>query len=102
MPVEFVVSIPIRQEDAQNVVDAFLSKKPYNAPIPPATVLDNAGNEIPNPITNQNYVEDCIAYYILDITKTYLVRKAALEARQSASSTAETVASELESWIRQQ
>ncbi len=102
MPVEFVVSIPIRQEDAQNVVDAFLAKRPYGAPVPPDTVLDNAGNEIPNPITKQNYVEDCIAYYILDITKTYLVRKAAIEARESASTTADTVASELESWIRQQ
>ena len=102
MPVEFIVSIPIRQEDAQNVVDAFLAKKPYNAPIPPDTVLDNAGNVIPNPITKQNYVEDCIAYYILDVTKSYLVRKAAIEARDTASTTAETVASELESWIRQQ
>jgi hypothetical protein len=102
MPVEFVVSIPIRQEDAQNVVDAFLAKRPYGAPVPPDTVLDNAGNEIPNPITKQNYVEDCIAYYILDITKTYLVRKAAIEARESASTTADAVASELESWIRQQ
>ena len=102
MPVEFIVSIPIRQEDAQNVIDAFLSKKPYNAPIPADTVLDNAGNVIPNPITKQNYVEDCIAYYILDITKTYLVKKAALEARETATTTAETVASELESWIRQQ
>ena len=102
MAIEFVVSIPIRQEDAQNVVDAFLNKKPYNAPIPADTVLDNAGNVIPNPITKQNYVEDCIAYYILDVTKTYLVRKAALEARENATTTAETVASELESWIRQQ
>lgn len=102
MPVEFIVSIPIRQEDAQNVVDAFLAKKPYNAPVPPDTVLDNAGNVIANPITKQNYVEDCIAYYILDVTKSYLVRKAAIEARDTASTTAETVASELESWIRQQ
>ena len=99
---DFLVSIPIRQEDAQNVIDAFLAKKPYNAPVPAETVLDNAGNLIPNPITKQNYVEDCIAYYILDVTKSYLVRKAASEARSTASTEAETVASELESWIRQQ
>ena len=102
MAIEFVVSIPIRQEDAQNVVDAFLAKRPYGAPVPPDTVLDNAGNVIPNPSTKQNYVEDCIAYFILDVTKTHLVKKAALEARETASTTAETVATELESWIRQQ
>jgi hypothetical protein len=99
---EFLVSIPIRQEDAQNVVDAFLAKRPFNTPVPLDTVLDNAGNVITNPITKQNYVEDCIAFYILDVTKSYLVRKAAIEARTNAAVTAETVASELETWIRQQ
>ena len=102
MAVEFVVSIPIREEDAQNVVDAFVSKRPYNAPIPAETVLDNAGNVIQNPITKQNYVEDCIAYFILDVTKSYLVRKAAKEARENADTNASIVASELETWIRQQ
>ena len=102
MAVEFVVSIPIREEDAQNVVDAFVSKRPYNAPIPAETVLDNAGNSIQNPITKQNYVEDCIAYFILDVTKSYLVRKAAKEARENADTNATIVANELETWIRQQ
>lgn len=102
MAVEFVVSIPIREEDAQNVVDAFVSKRPYNAPIPAETVLDNAGNVIQNPITKQNYVEDCIAYFILDVTKSYLVRKAAKEARENADTNATIVANELEAWIRQQ
>ena len=99
---DFLVSIPIRQEDAQNVVDAFVNKRPYNAPIPADTVLDNAGNVIQNPITKQNYVEDCIAYFILDVTKSYLVRKAAKEARENADTNASIVASELETWIRQQ
>lgn len=102
MAVEFLVSIPIREEDAQNVVDAFVSKKPYNAPIPAENVLDNAGNVIQNPITKQNYVEDCIAYFILDVTKSYLVRKAAKEARENADTNATIVANELEAWIRQQ
>ena len=47
---EFLVSIPIRTEDAQNVIDAFITKRPYNAPVPAETVADNAGNSIPNPI----------------------------------------------------
>ena len=102
MAVEFVVSIPIRQEDAQNVIDAFLSKRPYNAPVPADTVLDNAGNVITNPITKQNYVEDCIAYFVLDVVQSYLVRKATSEARVNADENAATVVSELETWIRQQ
>ena len=48
---EFVISIPIRQQDAQNVIDAFVTKRPYNAPVPADTTVDNAGNVIPNPIT---------------------------------------------------
>lgn len=102
MAIDFTVTIPIRQEDAQNVIDAFLAKKPYNAPVPADNVLDNAGNTIPNPITKQNYVEDCIAYFILDVVQSYLVRTAAKEARETAVVNAETVASELETWIRQQ
>ena len=99
---EFLVSIPIRTEDAQNVVDAFVTKRPYNAPVPADTTLDNAGNVIPNPITKANYVEDCVAYYILDVVKSYIVRKAAKEARATADQDATTVVNELETWIRQQ
>ena len=99
---EFMISIPIREEDAQNVIDAFVNKRPYNAPVPADTVSDNAGNSIPNPITKQNYVEDCIAYFVLDVVQSYLVRKAATEARENADQNATTVVSELEAWIRQQ
>ena len=102
MAVEFTVSIPIRQEDAQNVIDSFVSKRPYNAPVPADTVLDNAGNPITNPITKANYVEDCVAYFILDIVQSYLVRRAAIEARTNADQNATTVVNELETWIRQQ
>ncbi len=97
-----MVSIPIRQEDAQNVIDAFVNKHPYNTPVPADTVLDNAGNVIPNPITKENYVEDCVAFFILDVVQNYLVRKAAKEARENADQNATLVVNELETWIRQQ
>ncbi len=102
MAIEFMVSIPIRQEDAQNVIDAFISKRPYGAPVPADIVNDNAGNPIPNPITKANYVEDCVAYFILDVVQSYLVRKAAKEARENADQNATTVVNELETWIREQ
>ena len=100
MEIEFVVSIPIRQEDAQNVINAFVSKRPYGASVPADKVVDNAGNEIENPITKENYVEDCIAYFILDVTKTYLIQKVSREANAQAKVDAEAVASDLENWIR--
>jgi len=100
MEIEFVVSIPIRQEDAQNVINAFVSKRPYGASVPADKIVDNAGNEIENPITKENYVEDCIAYFILDVTKTYLIQKVSREANAQAKVDAEAVASDLANWIR--
>lgn len=100
MAIDFIVTIPIRESDAQNIVDAFINKKPYSAPVPAEKVLDNAGNEIDNPITKENYVEDCIAYFILDVTKTYLIEKAAKEANAQAKVDAEAAASDLANWIR--
>ena len=65
-------------------------------------VFDTSLSRASHIITKANYVEDCIAYYILDVTKSYIVRKAALEARATADQDATTVVNELETWIRQQ
>jgi len=100
MVIDFLVTIPIRDTDAQNVIQAFLNKRPYSASVPADKVVDNAGNEIDNPITKENYVEDCIAYFILDVTKTYLIEKASREANEQAKVDAEAVASDLANWIR--
>jgi hypothetical protein len=100
MVIDFLVTIPIRDTDAQNVIQAFVNKRPYSASIPADKVVDNAGNEIDNPITKENYVEDCIAYFILDVTKTYLIEKASREANEQAKVDAEAVASDLANWIR--
>jgi hypothetical protein len=100
MVIDFLVTIPIRDTDAQNVIQAFVNKRPYSASIPADKVFDNAGNEIDNPITKENYVEDCIAYFILDVTKTYLIEKASREANEQAKVDAEAIASDLANWIR--
>ena len=100
MVIDFLVTIPIRDTDAQNVIQAFVNKRPYSASVPADKVIDNAGNEIDNPITKENYVEDCIAYFILDVTKTYLIEKASREANEQAKVDAEAVASDLANWIR--
>lgn len=101
-PFAFLVTIPVRQEDAQTVINAFLDQRPY-APNPyKETVLDQAGNVIPNPITKAMYVEDCIAFYIMDITRNYLITEAANAAKNAATTAANTLADDLSSWINTQ
>lgn len=98
----FTVTIPVREQDAQSVIDAFLDQKPY-APAPyQENVLDQAGNVIENPITKAMFVEDCIAFYIMDITRNFLITQAADTAKETAAIAADTFVAELGSWINQQ
>jgi hypothetical protein len=99
-PIAFVITIPIRDTELEDIKAAFLSLRPYGAPIPVDTVLDNAGNSIPNPITKENYVEDCIGYYILAVTKSYLVEKAASEAKAAETINVDNTVSDVASWMR--
>ena len=99
-PISFIVSILIRDQELEDIKSAFIAKQPYGAPIPADTVLDNAGNIIPNPITKENYIEDCIAYFILETTKAYLVDKAAKTAKETESANMEESVTDLATWIR--
>lgn len=99
-PIAFVITIPIRDTELEDIKAAFLALRPYGAPIPVDTVLDNAGNSIPNPITKENYVEDCIGYYILAVTKSYLVEKAASEAKTAETINVDNTVSDVASWMR--
>lgn len=102
MPNAFTISIPVREQDGQSIIDAFLDQRPY-APVPyQESVLDQAGNSMPNPITKAMFVEDCIAFYVMDITKNYLISQAAETAKQSASAAADTFVTDLATWINQQ
>lgn len=99
-PISFVITIPIRDQELADIKSAFVSKQPYGAPVPPDKVLDNAGNLIDNPITKENYIEDCIGYFILETTKAYLVEKAAKTAKDTASVTMDQNVTDLATWIR--
>jgi hypothetical protein len=99
-PIAFVITIPIRDTELEDIKSAFLALRPYGAPIPVDTVLDNAGNSIPNPITKENYVEDCIGYYILAVTKSYLVEKATSEAKAAETINVDNTVSDVASWMR--
>lgn len=96
--IDFTISIPVREQDAQTVIDAFLSLKPYNSAYIPQ-VLDYAGNTIDNPITPAMYVEDCLAYYIMDITRNYLITSAQNQAVETARTEADQITQDLKNWI---
>ena len=99
-PISFVIQINLRDAELQDIIDAFKAKRPYDAPIPPLKVLDNAGNEIDNPVTQANYIEDCIAYFILETTRNYLVEKAAVTAKETETINAANKAVDLVTWMK--
>lgn len=96
--IAFTISIPIREEDSQVVIDAFLASKPYNTVYTPS-VIDFAGNIIDNPITPEMYVEDAVAFYIMDITKNYLINQAAEIAKTTAANQAQNLVDNLRNYI---
>jgi hypothetical protein len=99
--INFTISIPVRTEDADNVLNAFLTLKPYaNAPYQ-ETVKDAAGNAITNPINSAMFVEDCIAFYIMEMTKSHLVNQVAEQAKAAALEAANTATNDLGTWINQ-
>jgi hypothetical protein len=99
--INFTISIPVRAEDADNVLNAFLTLKPYaNAPYQ-ETVKDAAGNTITNPVNPAMYVEDCIAFYIMEMTKSHLVNQVAEQAKAAALEVANTATNDLGTWINQ-
>ena len=99
-PIAFIINIPIRDTELEDIKASFLAKRPYGAPIPADTVLDNAGNVIANPITKENYIEDCIAYFVLETTKNYLVEKDAKAAKDTETTNMNAVVSDFVSWTR--
>jgi hypothetical protein len=96
--IQFTISIPVREEDAETVINAFLNTNPYNTSYQTNTV-DLAGNIIENPITPAMYVEDCIAYYLMDITKNYLIKQASDSATDAAAQQANLLVNNLKNWI---
>jgi hypothetical protein len=96
--ISFTITIPVRELDAETVINAFLQLHPYNNEYVPV-VEDYAGNLIENPITPSMYVEDCIAYYVMEVTKSYLVNNASATATELAKQQASQQTDSLKSWI---
>lgn len=96
--IAFNINIPIREQDAEQIVNAFMQARPYNTTYS-NTVQDQAGNTIENPITPLMYVEDCVAFYIMDITKSYLINQTAEQARSIAQGQTIQLVNDLRNYI---
>ncbi len=99
--INFIISIPVREEDAENVINAFLNLKPYAQTPYQYTVKDLAGNTIDNPVTPAMYVEDCIGFFVMEMTKSHLINQIAEQAKSAALEAASASTNDLGTWINQ-
>ena len=62
----FTINIPIRNADADDVKAAFASAYGYNA-----TIMQGNGISVANPLSQEQFVQQCCINFMLDITKKY-------------------------------
>jgi hypothetical protein len=80
--IAFTVTIPIKNSDAANLKEAFVTQYNYKP-----QVTDSLGNVLN--VTEEMFIEDTIAYYIMNVTKDYLVKMASENAADTARTAAE-------------
>ena len=93
--IAFTVTIPVKNSDAANLKEAFATQYNYKP-----QVTDSLGNVLN--ITEEMFIEDTIAYYIMNVTKDYLVKMASENAADTARTAAEQYANELKTWFESQ
>ena len=88
------INIPIRQEDAEDVLNAFAFSYNY-----PETI--NIGNDVyaPNPLSKEQFVQQCCVNFMLNITKNYMIKVEEIAARSAATELAATRAAEVTAWF---
>ena len=92
--IAFTVTIPIKNSDAANLKEAFSTQYNFKP-----QVTDSLGNVL---YITEEFIEDTIAYYIMNVTKDYLVKMAAEGAADTARSSAELYANNLKVWFESQ
>jgi hypothetical protein len=90
----FTINIPIRNADADDVKAAFASAYGYSP-----TILQGNGIVLNNPLTQEQFVQQCCINFMLDITKKYLVQVEEVAAREAASQAAAQRAIEVTTWF---
>jgi hypothetical protein len=91
---EFTINVPIRNDDAEDVKNAFADAYGYTETI-------NAGNGVmvPNPITKEQFVQQCCINFMLNITKNYLVKVEEIAATNAAVAAVAVRTEEVTQWF---
>lgn len=90
----YTINIPIRQVDAQDVLDAFVYLNNYQDKVDLGYgVLE------PNPMTKEQFVASCCTQFMLNIYKNYMIEKAESDARVIAEQESAQRAKEVATWF---
>jgi len=91
---DFTINIPIREEDAEDVKIAFAKAYGYSEMVP-------AGNGVmvPNPITREQFVQQCCVNFMLNVTKSYMIKLEEVAASALATEAAAIRAAEVTQWF---
>jgi hypothetical protein len=86
----YVVAIPMPDDQKQDVLNAFSSTFAYQPLVTDPN--DPMGPLIANPLTIDQFLENCVGDYIMGVTASYLVNLAAAAAAANAQSAAQAAA----------
>lgn len=91
---DFTINVPIRNEDAEDVKNAFAAAYGYSD-----TILAGNGVLVPNPITKEQFVQQCCINFMLNITKNYLVKVEEIAATNAAVAAVAVRTGEVTQWF---
>lgn len=91
---DFTINVPIRNEDAEDVKNAFAAAYGYSD-----TILAGNGVLVPNPITKEQFVQQCCINFMLNITKNYLVKVEEIAATNAAVAAVAVRTEEVTQWF---
>ena len=89
----FTINIPIRITDADDVKNAFAFSYGYE------NTVVIGGVVVPNPITKEEFVKQKCINYMLEVTRSYLVKVEEVAARETAKQAADARSSEVTQWF---
>ena len=91
---DFTINVPIRQDDAEDVKNAFASAYGYTD-----TITAGNGVLVPNPMTKEQFVQQCCINFMLNITKNYLVKVEEISATNAAVAAVTERTAEVTQWF---
>lgn len=91
----YVVAIPMPDDCKEDLLNAFAETYGWAAQIPdPAT----PGKMMDNPVTQEQFLEDRVSNYLVEVTKAHLVRTAAATAIQTAQAATDARVNTIQTW----